>query len=180
MDKESNRQPIGALAMDLTTFKDFLKDLPYGSRQGLRTSQEGCYEAVHEMESNQVEFGERAGIMPRDIEALTTARSRIALIDAQLPAARKIVELLEDTRAVLDDQIQRIISAAGQTIEARAKAFDDTELLARYDKTRAYRSAVGYKAAKTRRRNEAELEQPVNGELPEEPGSETPPANEAI
>ena len=79
---------------------------------------------------------------------------RIAQIDAKLPAASKLVEMMEETRALLDDQRQRLISAVASVAEAQAKAFGDSDTLARYEKTRAYRSAIGLKAARTRRRNQ--------------------------
>lgn len=164
MEKESKRPDIGVLVLDVRPLSDFLTDRPYGTRQALRGTHEGFDEAAHEVVSNQSILGERAGILVRDVEALILTQARIRLIDEQLPAARKIVELLEDSRAVLDDQAQRLVGAMAQMVEARAKADDDIELLARYDKLRAYRSSVGHKAAKTRRRNEAELELPESDE----------------
>ena len=165
MKKESKRPDIGVLFLDLRSMAEFLRDTPHGTRQTLRFTYAGFDEATHEIVSNQSILGERAGILPRDVEALLLTQERIKLIDEQLPAARKIVELLEDSRAVLDDQAQRLVNAMAQMVEARAKADEDDELLARYDKLRAYRSSVGLKAAKTRRRNEAELEQPQNEEV---------------
>jgi predicted nuclease of restriction endonuclease-like RecB superfamily len=174
MKKESKRPDIGVLFLDLRSMEEFLKDTPHGSRQTLRFTYEGFDEAAHEVVSNQSILGEQAGILPRDVEALMLAQERIKLIDEQLPAARKIVELLEDTRSVLDDQAQRLVNAMAQMVEARAKVDEDTELLARYDKLRAYRSSLGYKAAKTRRRNEAE--QPENEEVNDELTQDLPEA----
>jgi hypothetical protein len=165
MKKESKRPDIGVLFLDLRSMEEFLKDKPHGTRQTLRFTYEGFDEAVHEIVSNQSILGERAGILVRDVQALVLAQERIKLIDEQLPAARKIVELLEDSRAVLDDQAQRLITATAQMVDARARADEDDEILGRYDKLRAYRSSVGLKAAKTRRRNEAEVEQPENEEV---------------
>jgi hypothetical protein len=82
-------------------------------------------------------------------------KRRIAKIDALLPAARKLVELLEETRAVLDDRRQRQMSAIATAAEGRAKVLRKPELLAKYEKTRAYRSAGAMKGVRTRRRNES-------------------------
>jgi hypothetical protein len=65
----------------------------------------------------------------------------------------RCIELLEETRGKLDGQCQHQISAIALSVESRAKAYSDDELLARYEKTRTYRSAVGVKAARTRRKN---------------------------
>lgn len=46
------------------------------------------------------------------------------------------------------------VSAIASMAEAQAKAFGDSSILARYEKTRAYRSAAALKAARTRRRNQ--------------------------
>lgn len=180
MGENRKRPDLGVLAIDVTHLAPFLTDLPPGGRQGLRGTLEGFPEVMHEIVSNQPSFGERAGVSTKDFDELRAAQEQMALIDEQLPAARKLVEILEESRAVVDDRLQRFISAIAQMVEARSKAFGDTEILGRYEHTRAYRSAVGVKAAKTRRRNEeAELEEPIDdieGELP--PAGETPPVQD--
>lgn len=178
MVRVSKKPDVGVLVVDARPMQDFVRDVPHGARQSLRFTYDGFDEAFHEVVSCQTVLGERAGILPRDVDALVLARQRIAMIDDLLPAAHKLVELLEDSRAVLDDQSQRLITGMAQMVEARAKVDEDTELLARYDKLRAYRSSLGLKAAKTRRRNEAELGQPENEETPEEL-SQALPADDA-
>jgi hypothetical protein len=150
-----NNQPVelGTLAIDCTALESFVEDLPPGALVGMRARQPGYKDVVNEIVSNQPALGGRAGVTDEDIQALLLADERIELIDAQLPAARKLVEMLEETRGKLDDQCQRQISAIGVSVQSRAKAYNDDELLARYEKTRTYRSATAYKAAKTRRKN---------------------------
>jgi hypothetical protein len=66
--------------------------------------------------------------------------------------------MLGETRALLEDKRQRKIFNVAVSVERREK--EDPELLAKYEKTRAYRSAIAYKAAKTRKKNtEAEAQQ---------------------
>src|SRR5262245_37550529 len=146
MADEQKPVDIGTLLIDATPFADFIVDLPPGARQGLRCEQDGYGEAVAEVVSNQPVWGDQAGITTGDFTQLTLANERIAKIDALLPAARKMVEVLEETRALLDDQRQRQMSAIATAVEGRAKVQRKPELLAKYEKTRAYRSAIAIKA----------------------------------
>jgi hypothetical protein len=150
-----NNQPVelGVLAIDCTALESFVEDLPPGALMGMRARQAGYTDVINEIASNQSTLGGKAGVTDEDLQALLLADERIALIDAQLPAARKLVEMLEETRSKLDDQCQRQISAIALSVQSRAKAYNDDELLARYEKTRTYRSATAVKAAKTRRKN---------------------------
>ena len=62
--------------------------------------------------------------------------------------------MLEETRAMLEDQRQRAAHGFARSVEDRATTRDDGELLlARYQKTRVYRSAIALKGIRTRRRN---------------------------
>ncbi|WP_428268395.1 hypothetical protein [Haliangium sp.] len=139
-------------ASDLT----FLVDLEPGARSNLRAPHPGLDEAIAEILANQ-QVGGGAGVVPEStIGELVTANERIGQIDDRLPALRKLVEIMEETRAILQDQRMRIVSAVANIAEAQAKAFGDDSIMARYEKTRTYRSAVALKAAATRRRNQAE------------------------
>ncbi|UQA59401.1 hypothetical protein [Polyangium aurulentum] len=144
---------IGALAVDCTALAEFLVDLPPGARRGLRAEQDGFGDVIAEILSNQAALGDKTGIIKSDIDELALANDRIAQIDARLPAVRKLLEILEETRAKLDDQRQRQVSAIAGAVEGRAKALSDPTLLAKYEKTRTYRSAAAVKGAKTRKKN---------------------------
>jgi hypothetical protein len=144
-----------------------LTDTEVGGRQGFRVEQPGFPDVVREFLANQERYGERAGITQRDLDALAAAIGRRDEIDKHLYKANRISERLEETRAVTDDEIQRMVFGFAQVIDARAKAFGDTDILGLYERVRAYRSAIGLKAAKTRRRNEAELGGPQNEETPD-------------
>lgn len=179
MEPEIKKPALNDLFVDARPCADYLYDLEPGDRQGLRVELDGFVVAADEVIDNQQHYGERAGISDKDFALFTTAVERRDEIRKRLRVARKLVEVLEESEAVHDDSAQRQIFGFAQIVEARAKAYGDSELLARYEKTRAYRSAVGVKAAKTRRRNEAELEQPVNEELPANVTSELPATEEA-
>ena len=180
MGKEDKQLDTIHLFLDIRHMAGYLSDIEVGARQGLRFALEGFREAIQEFLANQKNWGPRAGISEPDFEALVTELEHFDEIEKHKYQARKIAERLDESSAVSDDKLQRMVFGFAQIIEARAKAFGDPELLAVYEKVRAYRSAVGLKAAKTRRRNEAELEDPQNDELPEVPEApvELPPVVE--
>jgi hypothetical protein len=161
-------QPVeGELRVDAVALGPDLLDLPPGALQRLLTEQPDFPPALAEVLANQDKFGERAGITSLVFQELLLANQRIDAIDARLPAARKLVEVLEESRAVRVDQRQRLVRTIAKTVELQAKARGDEEILGRYAKTRAYCSAIANKAARTRRRNEQLEETPE--EDPETP-----------
>jgi hypothetical protein len=159
MPNDPNTPPVGSLKIDVSALAAFLTDLPPNGTLGMRTQQDGYDEVILEIKSNQAEYGDAAGITATDLKNLLTADEQYAQIVAQLPAAMKIVEILTESKAAIDDKRQRMISAIAQSAESRAKANGNgPTLLAKYEKTRAYRSAIAEKGAKTRRKNEAAAE----------------------
>jgi hypothetical protein len=167
MGEEFKKPALNDMTINVSHMAEYLFDLEPGARQGLRVALEDFHIVVNEIKDNQALFGGRAGITDQEVDAFCTSVDRTEEIEKHLRVARKIVEVLEESKAVQEDKSQRWAFGFAQIIEARARTFGDSELLARYQKTRAYRSAAGFKAAKTRRRNEeAELEQPDNDELP--------------
>jgi hypothetical protein len=172
MPNDPEQPIVGELKVDATALGPDLIDLPPGALQRLRTEQPDFPPTLIEILANQEAFGERAGITPLVFQELLLANQRIDAIDARLPAARKLVEVLEESRALRVDQRQRLVSTIAQTVELHAKARGDEEILGRYALTRAYRSAIANKAARTRRRNEKLADAPE--ETPDETPDETP------
>lgn len=169
MEEEDEKPDRDPYILDVRHMAEYLFDIEAGARQGLRFAQEGFREVIHELRANQASYGERAGISQRDFETLLTELERYDEIEKHMYQARKLAEKLDESHAISDDKLQRMVFGFAHIIEARARAFGYPELLAVYERLRAYRSAVGIKAAKTRRRNEAELENPQNDERPGEP-----------
>lgn len=164
----NSKVPMGNLIVDARALADIVIDLEPGERQGMRTEQKGYAEVITEIISNQPTYGEQAGITKTDIERIIELDRRIALIDQYLPAAEKLHELLTETRAASDDERQRLVSAFAHSVETRAKASRGSVLLAKYQKTRSYRSASANKAAKTRRKNAALIAESEAAEQQEE------------
>lgn len=161
MSQEIQAVPVGSLLIDCRLLGPHIVDLAPGERQGMRATQEGYPEAVAEITANQPTLGAEAGVSAEDVKDIQRFDEIIAMIDARLPAARKLVELLEETRAKADDERHRRVFEIAGLIDVRSKGRRSSKLRAAYQKTRAYRSASALKAARTRRKNaeaEAEIE----------------------
>jgi hypothetical protein len=123
--------------------------------QGLRIEKEGLAEVIAEINANQATWGDKAGVTQGDYSDFTATNDYIAKIDSFLGPARKLVELLEETRAFLVDQRERVIHAFAKSVDGRAKTKGGADVLAKYEKTRIYRSLTADKAAKTREKRKA-------------------------
>jgi len=141
---------LDALTVDCSSLGSFLVDLPPRARIGMLTEQSGFAGVIAEIRTHQSRFGERAGITAADFDSFQESNDRIAQIDARLPALRKLLEILVETRAKEDHKRQRQVYDFAEAIDRRARTSSDTDLLAKYEKTRAYRSANAIKGAKTR------------------------------
>jgi hypothetical protein len=83
---------------------------------------------------------------------------RLDVVNEYIPAVRRALRILLDTKTSLEDGIQRSIFMIARTVDARAQSEKGDELLAKYKETREYRSATGRKAARTRQRNQEQAE----------------------
>lgn len=161
---------IGELSVDATDIPG-LVDLPEGGRVGMRSEQPGYDVAEAEILANQEKFGERAGVTNLTAQEIQGTTETIKLIKTKLHAARKLVEILEESIAFHDDRRQRLVHSVAKSVEMHAVARNDDEILAKYEHTRTYRSAIARKAVRTRLRNQngvieapvdAPVETPVN------------------
>lgn len=145
---------VGDCVFDGSEFASYLIDVPPGGLQGMRTAQEGCPEVCKEILANQAEWGVKAGILAEDVSSLEDINAKLARLDQFVQPVRKFLELIIETRYALDDRKQKLIYTIAQAVERRGK--ERPELLAKYQRTRAYRSASAKKAVKTRFKNAAE------------------------
>lgn len=155
MSKKTQSSTPIKLTIDCSAVASFAVDLAPGERQGMKATQPGYDAVVAELFNNQALYGEQVGITGMDIDRVTLAGNQIAMIDKLLPDVLKLAEVLEETRAKIDDERHRHISEIAKVVDARSHGSRSTTLLAAYEKTRAYRSAAAQKAVKTRRKNEA-------------------------
>jgi hypothetical protein len=152
---------VGDCVFDGSEFASYLVDVPPGGLQGMRTAQDGCDEVCKEILANQAEWGLKAGITADDAADLENINAKLARLDQFVQPVRKFLELLVETRYVLDDRKQKLIYTIAQAVERRGK--EKPELLAKYQHTRAYRSAIAKKALKTRHKNAEEASAPEQG-----------------
>jgi len=150
---------VGDFVFDGSEFVAYAQDLPPGKCQGMLTARDGFLDAASEILANHAAFGAKAGIPDQDAADLATCNERIARIDAFLPALLKAVEVLTETRYLFEDKRQRIILDAAKAVDRRAIKTPD--LFARYEKTRAYRSAAAKKGVNTREKNAAAEKAPA-------------------
>lgn len=162
MANDPKKPQYGALAVDATDLEDKLVDLDERGRVGMQSEQPGCDLAEAEIEANHDEYSQRGGITALTMEELRASQESVKKIRSRLHAARKLVEILEESEAFHDDRRQRLMHTIARSVEMQAKARGDRELLAKYERTRAYRSSIANKGVRTRLRNQQAADAPVD------------------
>jgi len=153
----------GSHELSLAMLAGRLVDLGQGSLRGLRVDLEGFETVIQELKQSVPHYGKDAGV-PQDVyEHFVECNDTIAQIDKVLPLAKKLVEVLIETRALLVDARQNDISLIVDVVRGRARRLGKPEILAAFEKTIRYSGQLAIKAMKTRRRNahaeaDAELE----------------------
>lgn len=142
----------GDLLIDARSLGSFLIDLPENGTLGMRREQEGIKEVIAEITGNQEKWGPTAGVTVAEVTGIVTSTAQIAQIRLYRPAVAKLLEMLDETEAMLEDKRDTLIRTVAGSVDAKAMANGD-EATAKYEKTRAYRSASGDKAAKARKKN---------------------------
>jgi hypothetical protein len=153
----TNPEP-GDVQFDGSEFAPHLRDVAPGDTRGLIAAHEGIDEAMRECISEQPKSGAAAGIVDADVARLQEINAIIARIDQFIAPVMWFLNKLQSTRLVLDDERNRLIYSIAESVDRRLK--QRPELAARYEKTRAYRSAVALKGLLTRRRNAAPQKTP--------------------
>jgi hypothetical protein len=155
LSRAPNAPPESIFTIDLTPFKSFLVDLPPGAMKGMRREQDGIASVIHEIESNQATYGERAGITATDFNKFVALNTQVAQLLAELPRMEKAVEVLTESLAHVDNLRHRLATTFANSVEAHANAEGgDPTLPTAYEKTITYRGVIADKSAKTRKKNE--------------------------
>ncbi|MFT3775454.1 MAG: hypothetical protein QM820_59665 [Minicystis sp.] len=147
---------VGELHVDASEMQPDIVDLQPSDMLGLRSEQEGNEDVVAEILANQAKWGVKAGVAQEEADDLQATHAKIGRLDVFIASTAKLLELLQETRALLADKRERIILSVAWSVDAKAKVKGNAALVARYEKTRSYRSAPGDKAARTRKKNAAE------------------------
>jgi len=142
---------VGDVSFNGEEFRPYIQDVPTGGLQGMLTAQPNFTNVLKEILANQAQYGAKAGVTVDDFDDLVTTTAHIERVDVFIRPAQKFVEMLIETRYLLEDRRQRLALNVAQSVDRRA--LRDPQLLAKYEKTRAYRSAAAKKGLKTRRKN---------------------------
>ena len=161
MAKDPKNPASGDLVIDCTPLSDLLIDLPAGAMTGMRREREGFDTVLAEVSSLQKTQGARAGIPDGDAQAIQKLTDKIVLVRKYKEPVRKLLELITETEASLDHQRHQYVSNIAASVDQRAKMPGNEDLLSLYRATRAYRSAPGKKAARTRTRAKAKPSEPT-------------------
>ena len=161
MASDPKNPKAGELSIDASAVAPFAVEID--DAIGLRTAHPGTDEALTEISVNQADWGVKAGVAQADVDELAASTQRIATCDLFLLAVLRLAKILRNTRAMEVHNREVRIGVIADTVEGRGKLPGNEEVAAKYSKTRSYRSTVGAKSAKTRKRNQkaeqAEAEQ---------------------
>jgi len=139
--------------LSLIPLQGRLKDLEPGERRGMRTDQEGFEQMASELAQQVPVHGAAAGI-PQDVyDHFLMCNDTVTLIDVELPVARKIVEVLEESRAYYVNARQNDVGLMVDAMRSRAQRRKDESILAPFQLTIQYNGQIGVKAVKTRKKN---------------------------
>ncbi len=145
----------GAVKVDATAVAALLVDLPKGGRKGLRTAGSGIAAVIAELAAAEPTDGPAAGISATVYQAFVTGCGNIAQLTALWQVSAKLTEVLAETLALEEDAREQQVSQIADAIRSTAKRTRNEGVEAPFQKTLAYVSAVGDKAAKKRAENKA-------------------------
>lgn len=155
MSNELMKPEKGALIIDARPLEHVLVDAKPGATRGMQRAKAGFSDAVKEVIDNQAKLGSKIGILESQVDELKELNEQMALIDGYMPAVKKLLEMMVESQTIIDNRRHEIIRVVAKTVDAQAAAMKDDTLLAKYEDTRKYRSAIAFKAAKTRKKNAA-------------------------
>ena len=150
MTKDPKNPVPGDLSIDCTPLADLVVDLPPGAMSGMRKEHAGIDALLTEVAANHKTYGARAGIRDEDTQMLAKLTEQIQGTRKYKEPLRKLLEIVTETEAALDNERHQRISSIATSVEQRAKIPGNEDLMSLYRATREYRSAVGKKAAHTR------------------------------
>ena len=64
---------------------------------------------VHEITANQEKWGSKAGVTADEVPTIVTTTAQLAKLRAYRPAVAKLLEMIDETEAELEDQRDTVI-----------------------------------------------------------------------
>ncbi len=142
----------GPLTLDLNPVKDDIVDLPPRAMVGLKREKSNFTAALNELVQAKSGLLDKVGIANSTVERIEARTRKLAAIRTQRDIAAKLLEVLDETEAYLEDAREGDIAVVAKAIQAAAKHVD-AGALASFEATLAYYSQNADKAVATRRRN---------------------------
>ena len=169
----------GPFMVDCTILQGNLVDIVNGGMRGLRTDWPGFTFVTLELANAVPLVGVTAGV-PQDVyDHFVMCNQTVDAVDERLAVARKLVEVLEESRAFYIDARQNDISLMVDAMRSRAQRRKDTSLLVPFEQVIKYAGQIGEKAAQTRKKNEqakAEAQAQAQASAPAKPAAVNPPS----
>ena len=137
----------GPYVVDCTILQGCIIDIVNGGMRGLRTDRPGFTFVTLELANAVPLVGVTAGV-PQDVyDHFVMCNQTVDGVDERLAVARKLVEVLEETRAFYIDARQNDLSLIVDAIKSRAQRRKDSKVLLQFERTLEYVRQIGDKAA---------------------------------
>ncbi|MFS8071864.1 MAG: hypothetical protein ACMG6S_36300, partial [Byssovorax sp.] len=107
-----------------------------GEKIALSEDDRSLSEVVQEVTANQEKWGGKAGVTADEVAGIVTTTAEIAKLRAYRPAVAKLLEMINETEALLEDKRETLIRTVAESVDAKAKMVGE-ELFAKYEHTRA-------------------------------------------
>lgn len=154
----------GDLVVDLQPLKGVLLDAVHGATRGLRREKPGIEKALSEIKQNIPAHAEILGVTPNICEHAAALTERIALIRKMRVQIDKLAEVLAETEAFTEDELEGDIGLIVNAVR-RASIRKDPTIVALFEETIRYHGQHALRAHKSRLKNE----QPTASDAPASP-----------
>lgn len=163
----------GSTLIDLSPFKDDLRDLVPGALKGARGVKDGIDAVLAELATAMPAHGDEAEIHPAVYQRVLDMTAKIDALRAKEIELDKAKEVCRETRGMLENNREEDLSTIGTKAEEKADKGKKPGLLAHFERTIEYKARIADKAAQTRRKNEEAKK--AEEEAKKAPGGGAPP-----
>jgi hypothetical protein len=163
MSTDSEARYNGPLILDVTSLKDDIVDLAPRSMMGLKREKPNFDAAQSELVKAKTGALDKVGIAGSVVDRIVTRTDKLTAIRLRKDIAMKLVEVLEETEAYLEDMREGDIAVVAKAVQTAAKHIDRS-VLASFEAMLSYYSQNADKAATTRRKNVKVKEQEDDGD----------------
>jgi len=146
----------GQVIVNLSALLGKIVDLQPGDRRNMRVARKGFAEVKAELTESLPTVGSAAGITNQVVDDFIECSNTIDAFDAALSVVGKLAEVIVESRAYYENMRQNLVALIVETVRVTARHRNDPAILAPFEKAIEYHGRVGFKAARTRRRNQQE------------------------